>query len=369
MRDRAPECSSTVPLGATDRHVVSCPVRASSCGTCSRRPTSRTPPLRRRTGVRTVVTRGSTVAGVSEIAQRYRCCTPTTDDACVARTPRARGRRRRCERRRRRCDVLADGFGSAPASQGRTPGRRSIRACRLLPAGRLHVVHWRHAGSTQARPHRRRPDLIEWPGLLIDLIPQVRPSGARASGRPPALQLDGRCAVSPAAGAGPPSARARAGAARRSSPGLVRLLEPWGSVRVAGESVPTPMWRKCEDEMWILSRLAPHRVRAGPGVRRSSPVSGRVTRKTEPSPGDALHGDLPPCARTSSLTMESPMPAPPVARERDFSPRQKRVNTCGRSSGGDADTAVGDLEHRVVADAAARQGSRGLRHRCTAGHW
>ena len=43
------------------------------------------------------------------------------------------------------------------------------------------------------------------------------------------------------------------------------------------------------------------------------------------------------------------MPAPPVARERDFSPRQKRVNTCGRSLVGDADAGVAHLEDGVVA--------------------
>ncbi len=50
--------------------------------------------------------------------------------------------------------------------------------------------------------------------------------------------------------------------------------------------------------------------------------------------------------------MDSPMPAPPVSRERDFSPRQNRVNTRGRSLGGDADAGVRHLEQRIGAVAA-----------------
>ena len=59
-----------------------------------------------------------------------------------------------------------------------------------------------------------------------------------------------------------------------------------------------------------------------------------TTRNSEPSPGTLSTVTCPPCALTSSLTIDNPMPAPPVARERDFSPRQNRVKTCGRSAAG-----------------------------------
>ena len=63
------------------------------------------------------------------------------------------------------------------------------------------------------------------------------------------------------------------------------------------------------------------------------------------------------------------MPAPPVARERDRSPRQKRVNTRGDVLRGDADAGVGDLEHGVAAGGAHGDGHPCRPRRCSEARW
>ncbi len=55
--------------------------------------------------------------------------------------------------------------------------------------------------------------------------------------------------------------------------------------------------------------------------------------KAVSTPGRLVTQTSPPWARTSCLTMDSPRPLPPVFLLREVSPRQKRSNTRGRSSG------------------------------------
>ena len=62
------------------------------------------------------------------------------------------------------------------------------------------------------------------------------------------------------------------------------------------------------------------RSRSGPGTYED----GSVTVNREPTPGRLSTSMRPPWARTSSATIASPMPAPPVALAREGSPRQNR---------------------------------------------
>src|SRR5439155_21222771 len=70
-------------------------------------------------------------------------------------------------------------------------------------------------------------------------------------------------------------------------------------------------------------------------VMKAAPTHARgsVNRNVAPRPGSLLASTLPPWASTIPLTIASPRPAPPVARARDGSTRQKRSKTWGRCSG------------------------------------
>ena len=98
-------------------------------------------------------------------------------------------------------------------------------------------------------------------------------------------------------------------------------------------------------------------------VRRVRRVGRKHMVKVEPVPGCSTAARAPPWLASTCLTIASPSPVPPVARERAGSTRKNRSNTRVLVLGGDPDAAVGDGDLDGVADAPARDRHRRLRRR------
>ena len=87
-------------------------------------------------------------------------------------------------------------------------------------------------------------------------------------------------------------------------------------------------------------RTAIARREAAARATARAPSIGTRTVNVAPRSSPSLAATtVPPCISVRCRTSASPMPSPPCAREADEAPCRKRSNTCGSSSGADADAA------------------------------
>ena len=107
------------------------------------------------------------------------------------------------------------------------------------------------------------------------------------------------------------------------------MNEFWRFYEAPSPILPNPLYALSELCMALLVRLSIDANKA----RDQTSMAGRITRKHDPCPGTLFTSIRPPCACTSLCTIVSPIPEPPVARERERSARQKRVKIWSKSLG------------------------------------